>query len=104
MQKNVIEPRRFSPFWVCLLVFLALGVESGIRFAGLVSQRQQLRDAQFAQPQNISKLAQLSQEREQQEAVLQSLSLDLLQVAQTNTIARQIVQEFNIQWTPPATK
>ena len=30
-------------------------------------------------------------------------SLELLQVAKTNATAKQIVQEFNIQWTPGPT-
>jgi hypothetical protein len=34
---------------------------------------------------------------------LQALSMDLLQLAQTNTTARRIVQEFNISWAPPQT-
>jgi hypothetical protein len=34
------------------------------------------------------------------EARLEALSLDLLQVAKTNAAAKQIVQDFNIQWTP----
>jgi hypothetical protein len=36
----------------------------------------------------------------QLEARLESLSLELLQVARTNAAAKQIVQDFNIQWTP----
>lgn len=102
MSKPVPEAPRYNPFWVCLLVFLALGVDSGLRCAALMNQRQQIREAQFAQPENITKLAQLNQDRAQTETVLQAFSLDLLQVAQTNAIARQIVQEFSIQWTPPA--
>jgi hypothetical protein len=37
---------------------------------------------------------------QQLEARLEAFSLDLLQVAKTNTAAKQIVQDFNIQWNP----
>ena len=34
------------------------------------------------------------------EARLEAFSLELLQVAKTNTVAKQIIQDFNIQWNP----
>jgi hypothetical protein len=34
---------------------------------------------------------------------LESLSLELIQLARTNAAAKQIVREFNIQWTPGPT-
>ncbi len=50
--------------------------------------------------QNVGALAQARQ----LESRLEAFSLDPLQVAKTNAAAKQIVQEFNIQWTPgPAT-
>ena len=48
------------------------------------------------QAQNAGALAQVRQ----LEGRLESLSLDLLQISKTNATAKQIVQEFNIQWTP----
>jgi hypothetical protein len=48
------------------------------------------------QAQNAGALAQARQ----LEARLESLSLELLQVAKTNAAAKQIVQDFNIQWNP----
>lgn len=104
MQKNNVAPPKYNPFWVCLLVFAALAIESGIRFNALWKQRKQLDEAQLSRPENIAQLSQLSARRQQIEPRLQALSLDLLQIAQTNNAARQIVQEFNIQWTPPASQ
>jgi hypothetical protein len=34
------------------------------------------------------------------EARLEAFSLELLQIAKTNTAARSIVEQFNIQWNP----
>jgi hypothetical protein len=48
------------------------------------------------QAQNVGVLI----EAQQLEMRLQALSLDLLQVAKTNIVAKQIVQDFNIQWNP----
>jgi hypothetical protein len=48
------------------------------------------------QAQNVGSLAQARQ----LEARLEAFSLDLLQVAKTNAAAKQIVQDFNIQWNP----
>ncbi len=89
-----------SPFWVCFFVFLLLAVDYGFRMANLIEQRSQLDQARLMQAQNAGALA----KAQQLEARLEALSLDLLQVAKTNTTAKRIVQDFNIQWTPgPAT-
>ena len=97
-QKALADMSRRSPFWVCLVVFLLLACDYGLRLANLLDQRQQLNQAWLKQVQNAGVLAQ-AQELERR---LESLSLDLLQVAITNASAKQIVQAFNIQWTPSA--
>jgi hypothetical protein len=98
-QKALIDVSRWSPFWVVFTVFLLLAGDYGLRLANLVSQRQQLNEAWFKQVQNTGVLTQA----QQLERRLESLSLDLLQLAKTNTTAKQIVQDFNIQWTPSST-
>ena len=87
---------RRSPFWVCFAVFLVLGCDNGFRLANLLEQRTQLDQARLLQAQNAGALAQA----QQLEARLESLSMELLQIAQTNATAKQIVQDFKIQWTP----
>jgi hypothetical protein len=95
-EKALIEITRRSPFWVCFVVFLILGCDNGFRLANLLEQRTQLDQARLMQAQNVGALAQARQ----LEARLESLSLELLQIARTNATAKQIVQDFNIQWTP----
>jgi hypothetical protein len=95
-EKTLIEMARRSPFWVCFAVFLVLGCDNGFRLVNLLEQRKQLDQARLMQAQNVGALAQARQ----LEARLESLSLELLQIARTNATAKQIVQDFNIQWTP----
>jgi hypothetical protein len=99
-EKALVELAQRNPFWVCLAVFLALVCDQGFRLAGQIDQRTQLNQAKLMQAQNIGVLI----EAQHLETRLQALSLDLLQIANTNTVAKQIVQDFNIQWNPgPAT-
>jgi hypothetical protein len=98
-QKILAELSRRSPFGICLVVFLLLACDYGYRFVGLWNQREQLNQALLTQVQNAGALGQA----QQVERRLESLSLDLLQLAQTNAAAKQIVREFNIQWTPGPT-
>ncbi len=95
-QKTLAELSRRSPFGICLVVFLLLACDYGFRLVGLWNQREQLQRALLTQAQNVGALSQA----QQIERRLESLSLDLLQVATTNAAAREIVREFNIQWTP----
>src|SRR5947207_9340772 len=97
-EKAVIELARRNPFWICLVVFLALAADQVFRLLTQMDQRAQLIQAQTMQAQNQGALNQALQ----LEGRLQAISLDLLQVANTNAVAKQIVQDFNIQWTPPA--
>jgi hypothetical protein len=94
--KTVTEAPRPNPFWVCFLVFLLLGCDYGFRLWNLWVQREQLNQAVLMQAQNAGALAQARQ----LEARLQAFSVELLQVAKTNAAAKQIVQDFNIQWNP----
>jgi hypothetical protein len=77
-------------------VFLLLACDYGFRLANLLDQRKQLNQVLLVQAQNMGVLAQARQV----ESRLEALSLDLLQVAKTNATAKQIVQDFNIQWNP----
>jgi hypothetical protein len=95
-QKTLAESSRRNPFWVCFLVFLLLACDYGYRLMNLLDQREQLNQAVLMQAQNVGALKQA----QQLEARLESLSLELLQIAKTNPAAKQIVQDFNIQWTP----
>ena len=95
-QQSLLESSRRNPFWVCLVVFALLGCDYGYRLVNLLDQREQLNQAVLMQAQNVGALAQ----GRQLETRLESLSLELLQVAKTNSAAKQIVQDFNIQWSP----
>ena len=95
-QRAFTESSRRNPFWVCLMVFVLLGCDYGFRLANLLDQREQLNQTAILQAQNVGVLAQARQ----LESRLEALSLDLLQVGKTNAAAKQIVQDFNIQWTP----
>ena len=94
-QTPVASPGR-NPFWVCLAVFLVLALDNGIRLGKLMDQRRQFNAVAQNQAQNAAQLAQ----QQQFEVKLQAFSLDLLQLAATNATAKQIVQEFKIQWNP----
>ena len=95
-EKRTAEASRHNLFWICFTVFLLLACDYGFRLASLLAQRQQLTQTRLVQAQNAGALAQA----QQLEARLEAFSLDLLQLAKTNAAARQIVQEFNIQWNP----
>ena len=95
-ERTLRESSRRNPFWVCLTVFLLLACDYGNRLSNLLGQREQLNQVLLMQSQNLGALAQARQI----ETRLESLSLDLLQVAKTNATAKQIVQDFNIQWNP----
>jgi uncharacterized protein HemX len=99
-ERALFELTRRNLFWVCLLVFVALGADSGFRLFNTIQQRRQLAEARLLQAQNIGRLREVMSQAPQIEARLQSLSLDLLQVARTNAAAAQIVQDFRIQWNP----
>lgn len=84
-----------SPFWpivllgLSLVAFLGWQVTLGIKEyrAGLAMvDRQRLIGVQAADA----------------EAKLQAMVLDLLELARTNTAANAIVEQFSIQYTPPA--
>ncbi len=94
--KGLMELAQRSPFWVCFIVFLLLAGDYGFRLTNLLQQRSQLDQARLMQAQNAGVLDQARK----LEARLEALSLELLQVAKTNSAARQIVQDFNIQWNP----
>lgn len=91
-----VEARRYTAFWPCLLVFGLLAVEHAIGLLGLKEQHQQLVQTRALQEQNMA----LLKNARQLSGELQSLSLDLLATSQTNAVARQIVQDFGISWTP----
>jgi len=95
-QKTLTESSRRNPFWVCFVVFSLLAGDYGYRLASLLDQREQLNQAVLMQAQNAGALTQARQLEQR----LESLSMDLLQIARTNTAAKQIVQDFNIQWNP----
>lgn len=95
-EKRLEELTLRNPFWICFLVFLLLAGDYGIRAWNLWKQKIQLDQALLMQSQNLGALAQARQ----LEARLEGFSVDLLQIAQTNAAAKQIVQDFNIQWNP----
>ena len=101
-ERAALEATRRSPFWVCLLVFLALAIEGGARLARQIEQRQQLGQMQLNQAATVGRLSAVLAQAPQTEAKLQSISMDLIQVARTNALAAQRVREFNISWTPPS--
>jgi hypothetical protein len=94
--KRLQEISRYSPFWVCFIVFLLLAGDYAFRLVGMLNQREQLNQAALMQLQNLGTLSQARQ----LETRLEGFSMDLIQLAKTNAAAKQIVQEFNIQWTP----
>ena len=87
---------RRNPFWIILILLVALAGDYTFRMFNLIEQRHQLSQTQVVQSQNQAVLVQA----QQLERRLQGLSLELLQVAKTNATASQIVRDFNIQWNP----
>jgi hypothetical protein len=90
-----------NPFWACAAVFLVLAVDAGLRFYSLLQGHAQLRAAARTQEQNRPHVSLALAQAAQIEARLRPFTLELLELAKTNAAARQIVQEFKIQWTPP---
>jgi hypothetical protein len=101
-EHSVPEAGHRNPFWVCLVVFLALTVDGGFRFSRLLEQRRQLGQMQLAQAVNLGRISPALAQAQQLETKLQAVSLDLIRVARTNTPAAQLVREFNIQFTSGA--
>jgi hypothetical protein len=95
--RNLIEASRRNPFWVCLIVFLALSVDGTMRFSTQWSQRGRLNQLQLNQAANLGRMSNTLAQAQQVESTLEAVSFDLLDVARTNGIAAQIVREFNIQ-------
>ena len=95
--KALFDLTRRSPFWACFLVFLLLSCDYGNRIYNLLRQRDQLTQAMMNQARNSARLT----EAQELERRLEAFSLELLAVSKTNAEARQIVQDFNIQWNPP---
>jgi len=85
-----------NPFWIVLIVFIALACDYGMRIYNQVQQRRQWTQTQSLYLQNAQTIAQA----QRLEPRLQALSLELLQIAKTNSAAGQIVRDFNIQWNP----
>jgi hypothetical protein len=97
-EKRLEALNRYNPFWACCIVFLLLAGDYTFRLVNLLAQREQFNQTQLMQAQNMGTLKQ-AQELERR---LETFSLDLLQLSTTNAAAKQIVQQFNIQWTPNA--
>jgi hypothetical protein len=97
-ERTLLASSRRNPFWVCLTVFLLLACDYGFRLPKLLDQRDQLNQVLLMQEQNMGVLAQARQV----ESRFEALWLDLLQVAKTNATAKQIIQDFNLQWNPSA--
>jgi hypothetical protein len=95
-QKTLAELSRRNPFWVCFVMFALLACDYGYRLVNLLNQREQLNQTALQQAQYAGTLA----EARKLETQLEAFSLELLQVAKTNAIAKEIVQDFNIQWNP----
>lgn len=94
------DAMRRSPFWACAVVFTVIAVDSALRLASFIGQRRQLTEARASQEETIGQMSQVLAQSPEVEARLRPFTLELLQMARTNAAARQIVQEFNIQWTP----
>jgi hypothetical protein len=102
-EKALATAARRNPFWACMAVFLVLSLEGGLRTSDLLKQRSQLAAARVTQAETAGQMSQVMAQMPELESRLQPFTLELLQLAQTNAAARQIVQEFNIQWTPGST-
>ena len=97
-EKALRESSKRHPFWICSVVFLLLACYFSMGLVNLVDQRKQLTNASVLQEQNLSSL----EDAKRLETRLEALSVELLQIARTNATAKQIVQDFNIQWNPAA--
>ena len=93
-ERELWASTRRNPFWIILILLLALACDYSSRMSNLIEQRKQLSQTQLLQNQNVTTLAQA----QQLERRLERLSFDLLQIAMTNAAASQIVRDFNIQW------
>jgi hypothetical protein len=101
-ERTSLAASRRNPFWVCLVVFLALAVDGGFRLTRVLEQRRQLDQLKLNQAANIGRLSPVLAQAQQIETKLQAISVDLIRVARTNGLAAQLVREFNIQYTPGA--
>ena len=97
-ERALRESSRRHPFWIRSILFLLLACYFGMALANLIQQRRQLQNASVLQGQNLSSL----EDAKRLESRLEALSVELLQISRTNATAKQIVQDFNIQWNPAA--
>lgn len=88
-----------NPFWVCLVVFVALAVDGGFRLAKARQQRQQLERARLNQAAAAKQMADTLAQLPKLETKLQAVSADLIHLGRTNPTAAQLIREFNITWT-----
>ena len=101
-ERTLLAASRRNPFWVCLMVFLALAVDGGFRLARLLEQRRQFDQFRLTQAANIGRLSPVLAQAQPVKTKLQAISLDLIRIVRTNGLAAQLVREFNIQYTPGA--
>lgn len=80
----------YSPFGVCLIVFIAILISNVFQFVSLVEQKNLLSSAKQNTMDTADKVK-LAQIR------LEGMAKDLLELAKTDENARKIVDEFNIQ-------
>ncbi len=90
---------RHSPFWSCLVVFSALFIANFYQTIGFFQTRSELQKARASASQLLPNVRVL---RGQLEPRLHDFTLDLLQLANTNDAARQLITQFQIRWNPQA--
>lgn len=85
----------FSPFWP--LIMLGVSVVLFMGWQVVMGARQHVDLLRLADQQNI-----LATQAGQREAQLQSLMMELLDLAKTDDDAREIADKYNIKFNPPS--
>lgn len=84
----------YSPFWSCFLVFIAICIANIFQFMMLIEQNKALKTAQQNTLATTERVL-AAQSR------IEQLAKDLLELAKTNSNAKKVAEEFNIQLINP---
>lgn len=91
-----MEQENYSPFWICLVVFIAIFATGISQSTALFEQREMVKVAE-------KNTAQIAEKYKTAQTKIENLAKDLVALSATNENAKKIVQEFNIKVNSPLT-
>ena len=90
MESSEASARNYSPFWPCMIVFLAILLANAFQLSLLIDQNRRLQTVRESTLQTTERVIAA-------ETRIEGLAKDLMELARTNETAMKVVQDFNIQ-------